>query len=149
VDWERRQLTIGSDGLTKNHEARAVDFNPELEVHLRDMVSRRDPQSPFLFPPVRGTGDKPAKTFRTSLCAARTKAGLHHFGFHDCRHHFISYAVMSGIDYMTIARWVGHKDGGVLIGRVYGHLSNEHAQRQALRLCFGPQGCETAKAASA
>jgi integrase len=63
---------------------------------------------------------------------------LQKFGFHDCRHHFISYAVMSGIDYMTIARWVGHKDGGVLIGKVYGHLSNEHAQAQAARLNFGP-----------
>jgi hypothetical protein len=27
-----------------------------------------------------------------------------HVGFHDCRHLFISYAVMSGVDYMTIAR---------------------------------------------
>jgi hypothetical protein len=46
--------------------------------------------------------------------------------------------VMSGIDYMTIARWVGHLDGGVLIGKVYGHLSNERAQAQAARLSFGP-----------
>ena len=63
---------------------------------------------------------------------------LQRFGFHDCRHHFISYAVMSGIDFMTIARWVGHKDGGILIGKVYGHLSNGHAQAQAARLNFGP-----------
>jgi len=39
---------------------------------------------------------------------------------------------------MTIARWVGHKDGGVLIGKVYGQLSNEHARAQAARLSFGP-----------
>jgi integrase len=65
-------------------------------------------------------------------------APLQKFGFHDCRHHLISYAVMSGIDYMTIARWVGHKDGGILIGKVYGHLSNEHAQTQAARMNFGP-----------
>ena len=39
---------------------------------------------------------------------------------------------------MTIARWVGHKDGGILIGKVYRHLSNEHAQAQAARLNFGP-----------
>jgi integrase len=39
---------------------------------------------------------------------------LRKFGFHDCRHHFISYSVMAGIDFMTIARWVGHKDGGIL-----------------------------------
>ena len=60
------------------------------------------------------------------------------FGFHDCRHHFISYCVMSGIDYMTIGRWVAHKDGGILIGKTYGHLSNEHARTQAARLRFGP-----------
>jgi integrase len=90
----------------------------------------------FVFPALRGGG--PAKSFRESLSTARKTADLPQFGFHDCRHHFISYCVMSGIDYMTIARWVGHKDGGVLIGRVYGHLSNEHAQRQARRLRFGP-----------
>jgi len=38
---------------------------------------------------------------------------------------------MSGIDYLTIARWVGRKDGGVLIGRVYGHLNDEPARSQA------------------
>lgn len=46
--------------------------------------------------------------------------------------------VMSGIDYMTIARWVGHQDGGILIGKVYGHLSNEHQQRMAQRIVFEP-----------
>jgi site-specific recombinase XerD len=51
-----------------------------------------------------------------------------------CRHFFISMCVMSGIDFMTIAKWVGHQDGGVLIGKVYGHLSNEQAQR----VNFGP-----------
>jgi integrase len=65
-------------------------------------------------------------------------AHLHRIGFHDCRHHFISCAVISGIDYRTIARWVGHKDGGILVGKVLGHLSNEHAQAQAARLNFGP-----------
>jgi hypothetical protein len=52
-------------------------------------------------------------------------------------HFFVSYCVMSGIDFMTIARWAGHQEGGVLIGKVYGHLSNEHAQRQAQRVNFG------------
>jgi hypothetical protein len=39
---------------------------------------------------------------------------------------------------MTIAKWVGRQDGGILIGKVYGLLSNEHAQRQAQRVNFGP-----------
>ena len=69
----------------------------------------------------------------------RKEAQLPTFGFHDCRHFFISMCVMSGIDFMTIARWVGHQDGGVLIGKVYGHLSNEHAKKQAQRIDFGPE----------
>src|SRR5207302_9738039 len=74
---------------------------------------------------------------------------LQKFGFHDLRHHFISYAVMSGVDFMTIARWVGHKDGGILIGKVYGHLANEHAQAQAARLNFGPALAVMPQAATA
>lgn len=139
VDFVNGQLTIGADGLAKNHEARTVDFNAKLEAHLRDMFARRAPDSEFLFPsPLRGDRDTSTKTFKESLDRARAAAGLPNFSFHDCRHSFISYAVMSGIDFMTIARWVGHKDGGVLIGKVYGHLSNEHAKQQARRINFQP-----------
>jgi integrase len=139
VDWKQKQLTIGSDGLSKNHRSRVVDFNAELEKHLKLMKARRAPDTEWLFPsPQRGNIDRPSKTFRETLLLARKAAKIPEFGFHDCRHFFVSYCVMSGIDFMTIARWVGHQDGGVLIGKVYGHLSNEHAQRQAQRVNFGP-----------
>jgi integrase len=71
------------------------------------------------------------------LEVARCAAGLPDFCFHDLRHYFISTCVMAGIDYLTIARWVGHRDGGVLIGRVYGHLNDEHAKKMATLLVFG------------
>jgi integrase len=176
VDFDHKLLTIGADADTKNREARRVDFNSELETHLKAMETRRAPDTKWMFPsPQRGDQDDRAKTFRESLLLTRAVSGwicqdckhiefgkdapkaclqckgmrhehkdrvlpehLQKFGFHDCRHHFISYAVMSGIDFMTIARWVGHKDGGILIGKVYGHLSNEHAQLQAARMNFGP-----------
>src|ERR1035438_1712607 len=139
VDWDRKQLTIGSDGMAKNRKARVVDFNVKLEMHLEDMKSRRAPDTQWLFPsPQRGTQDLHAKTFVETMRLVREKAKVSHFGFHDLRHYFISYCVMSGIDFMTIAKWVGHQDGGILIGKVYGHLSNEHAQRQAQRVNFGP-----------
>lgn len=137
VKWGKDQLEIGSDGLAKNGESRLVDFNPRLKAHLQEMESRRAPDSEWLFPsPQRGERDERAKSFRESLLLARAAAGAPQFGFHDCRHFFISMCVMSGIDYMTIARWVGHRDGGVLIGKVYGHLNDEHAKRQAQRICF-------------
>lgn len=135
VDWEHQILTIGAEGQTKNHRARRVDFNPSLERLLKDMLERRAPDSQWMFPsPQRGEKDLHSRTFRESLKLARVKVGLVEFGFHDCRHFFISMGVMAGIDNMTIARWVGHRDGGVLIGKVYGHLTDEHCQRQARKL---------------
>ena len=110
VDWQQRQLTIGSDGLAKNRKARVVDFNPQLEEHLRAMLERKAPDSVWLFPsPQRGAQDLPAKSFVETMRLVRTAAGSQRFGFHDLRHYFISYCVMAGIDYMTIAAWVGHQ----------------------------------------
>ena len=139
VDWQQSQITIGSDGLAKNHKSRSVDFNAKLETLLKEMLTRRAPDSEYLFPsPQRGKKDRPAKTFRETLKLARDQVGFKGFGFHHCRHFFISYCVMSGTDYMTIAKWVAHADGGILIGKVYGHLTNDHAKRQAQKLIFEP-----------
>jgi integrase len=138
VNFDHDQLTIGADGLAKNRTARVVDFNPELKELLTVMHKRRQQDSVWMFPsPQRGKKDVPVKSFRETLILARDAAQMPKFGFHDLRHFFISMCVMSGIDYMTIARWVGHRDGGVLIGKVYGHLSNEHAKRQATKVNFG------------
>jgi integrase len=151
VDFDNKQLhlrrQITSRGIEdlKNREARTVDFNPKLEAHLRDMHKRDRRVSDWLFPsPQRGKKDIPAKTFRESLTMVRAQAKMPTFNFHDCRHHFISMCVMSGIDFMTIAAWVGHKDGGVLIGKVYGHLANEHRKAMADKVNFEPVVLEKA-----
>ncbi len=181
VDFERGHVIIGAEGESKNRRPRAVDLNPQLEAHLRDMAARRQPDSDWLFPsPQRGDRDIHAQSFRETLYLACKASGVicrdcrrraiapettlecSHCGssrvdfeerllspalqairFHDLRHHFISYAVMAGIDFMTIAKWAGHQDGGVLIGKVYGHLADEHRKRQAARLSFGPSVVST------
>jgi integrase len=137
VNFDRKFLRIGADGSAKNSKARHVDFNAKLEAYLKDMAARRVPDSEWLFPsPQRGKTDRPTKTFRQSFVLARGKAGLQWVGFHDLRHYFASMAVMSGIDFKTIAEWLGHQDGGMLVARVYGHLLPEHKQRMAERLVF-------------
>lgn len=185
VHLNRRTLTIGAEGDSKNRQPRIQDLNPSLEAHLRDMEARKQPDSEWLFPsPQRGDADKPTKTFMESLRLVRNATGvvcaackrftvgeniaacshckseriekkdhilspkLRKFAFHDLRHFFISFAVMSGIDFMTIAGWVGHKDGGILIGKVYGHLADEHRKQQAARLTFSPAIVTTASAAA-
>jgi len=139
VNFERKFLRIGAGGFAKNSKARYVDFNPDLEAHLKDMAGRCSPDSEWLFPsPQRGRIDKPTKTFRDSFTVARNRAKLPWVGFHDLRHYFASMAVMAGIDFKTIAEWLGHQDGGMLVGKVYGHLLPEHKQRMAERLVFSP-----------
>jgi integrase len=135
----RRQVTPKGVKPLKNKEARSVDLNPKLRALLEDMKKRNGDVSQWIFPsPQRGDKDIPARTFKESLTLARDAAKMPNFNFHDCRHHFISMCVMSGIDFMTIAAWVGHKDGGVLIGKVYGHLANEHREAMAEKVNFGP-----------
>jgi integrase len=103
----RRQITTRGIEDLKNSEARVVDFNPKLKAHLIKMKTGSLNVSQWLFPsPQRGEKDIPAKTFTESLELVRERAELPTFGFHDCRHHFISMCVMSGIDFMTIAAWV-------------------------------------------
>ena len=41
---------------------------------------------------------------------------------------------MAGLDYMTIAGWLGHKDGGMLVAKIYGHLSDKHKAKAAAKL---------------
>ena len=85
MQWRvKNEAGIGADGSSKNCKARYVDFNPDLERHLRDMESRRAPDTEWLFPsPQRGSKDIPAKTLRDSFKMARTKAELAWVGFHD------------------------------------------------------------------
>ena len=137
VDFGNGRITIGADGLSKNGEVRTVEFNPELEALLREMHARRAPDCSWIFPsPQRKERDEHARSFRESLKAARKVAKLEWVGFHDLRHYFCSICVMTGIDFMTIAAWLGHKDGGILVGKVYGHLLDEHRQKAAKLVRF-------------
>ena len=43
--------------------------------------------------------------------------------FHSLRHTAITLMLQDGMDAGTIARIIGHSDGGALIHRVYGHVT--------------------------
>jgi integrase len=138
VDLPGKLLCIGADGSSKNSKPRYVDLNADLEAHLQDMHSRRAPDTEWLFPsPQRGENDRPAKTLRESFNIVRQKAELGWVGFHDLRHYFASRAVMAGIDFKTIAEWLGHQDGGVLLCKVHSHLLDGHKREMARKLVFG------------
>jgi integrase len=136
VDFRNCLLTIGSDGMSKNAKPRTIEFNGELKRHLNDVHSRRAESSQWIFPAKRTGGLDCIKSFRCHLNRVFARTDIQRFGFHHLRHFFASTCVMSGIDFTTVARWLGHSDGGALLAKTYSHLSDEHARFQAESLKF-------------
>jgi len=131
VDFQNKVLVFKGVN-TKNGQTRRVDFNTKLQSHLKSMFARKTSDS--LFPSTRT--DNPVTSFKTILRKIRTDLDFPFLTLHLLRHYFVSVCVMAGIDFLTIAKWVGHQDGGVLIGKTYGHLSREHTIRMAKKLTF-------------
>ena len=126
VEFSRNRIHIGADGLSKNGKSRYVEMSEGLRVHLENMDSKSH-CDPRLFT---------ESSYRSSLEIAREIAGLDWVGFHDFRRHFVSQCVMSGIDFATIANWVGHSDSGALLARKYTFLHSQHVVSQAKKLQF-------------
>jgi hypothetical protein len=49
---------------------------------------------------------------------------------------FATRCIESGVDILTVSRWLGHQDGGALCMKTYGHLRDEHSRVQALKVAF-------------
>ena len=95
-----------------------MNLTPELNILVKEMLATRPPDSSFLFPsPQRGPKDISAHSLRESFRLVRGKARMPWVGFHDFRHFFASQCVMAGVDFMTIAAWLGHSDGAFLWAR--------------------------------
>jgi integrase len=71
-----------------------------------------------------------------ALTAACAKTEAYRITHHDLRHLFATRCIESGVDIPTVSRWLGHKDGGALAMRTYGHLRDEHSQNMAAKVSF-------------
>jgi Fic family protein len=54
-------------------------------------------------------------------CATK-KLGMKRITHHDLRHFFATRCIENGVDIPTVSRWLGHKDGGALAMKTYGHM---------------------------
>jgi integrase len=129
VDFEHSRFVVtGGELGTKNHEARTVPLFPALRQFLEKLSADRKPAASD-----RIIGIANAKTAIGTAC---TSAELHQFTHHSMRHYFVSNAIEAGIDFKTIAAWVGHRDGGLLVAKTYGHLRDTHSVEMAKRMTF-------------
>jgi integrase len=128
IDWQRREVIVRGDPDTgtKNSESRRVPLIPDMALLLERMAEGR-PRSGRILEATR---------CNESLTRACRELGLKRITHHDLRHLFATRCIESGVDVPTVARWLGHRDGGALAMRTYGHLRNEHSQAMAQRVRF-------------
>lgn len=115
---------------TKKGEPDQVPVPPAAQRVLDKLCD--EAQSDWLFPNRWLTG--PINDIDAAFKRAKRKAGITDFRFHDIRHTAISYMIMAGVDYFTIAQLAGHTTP-TMIEQRYGHLSPKH--RQASSVLFG------------
>ena len=131
VDFEGGEIVVRGDAKTgtKNWELRRVPLIPDASALFHRMRSERPGES------------LDAKVFRVAECQkaldrACKKVGADRITHHDLRHLFATRCIESGVDIPTVSRWLGHKDGGALAMKTYGHLRREHSIAQAQRVTF-------------
>jgi integrase len=133
LDSEKGEIVVRGDPetATKNWEVRRVPLIPDARALFERMRAER-------------LGERlNAKVFLVGECQkaldrACKKVGADRITHHDLRHLFATRCIESGVDVPTVSRWLGHKDGGALAMKTYGHLRREHSIAQAQRVTFMP-----------
>lgn len=129
VNFEKNTLMVsGGETGTKNHEARVIPMTSALQSHLKKLKAESQP-----------TDDQPISHIASAkkcLETACKRLSYPKYSHHDFRHFFATTCIEAGVDIPTVSRWLGHKDGGALAMRVYGHLRQEHSTLMVQRVCF-------------
>jgi integrase len=133
-DFERGEIIVrGSPetGLKGRHagETRNVPMIPDMRKLLERMRSERPDES-------QETPVMRVFECQKSINRASKLLGIKRITHHDLRHLFATRCIESGVDIPTVSRWLGHKDGGALAMKTYGHLRNEHSQKMAQKVTF-------------
>lgn len=129
VDLERGRITLHK---TKNGHPRDVPMIPECR-RLIETMKRGNPSVSPTLPVLR------VKACLGFLEKACQEVGAPRMTHHDLRHLFATTLIESGVDIPTVAKIMGHQDGGALAMKVYGHLRDEHAQSAMLKVSFGSE----------
>jgi integrase len=131
-DFEKGEITVLGDPATgtKNWEIRRVPMIPDMRRLLERLQKERG-EAQFLNNPVMLVHE-----CQGAINTACTKLGIARFTHHDLRHLFATRCIESGVDIPTVSRWLGHKDGGALAMKVYGHLRDQHSATMAQKVSF-------------
>ena len=140
-NFEKGEILVrGETGTgTKNSEVRRLPMISDM-VSLLTRLRQARPGEPSSFPVMK------VKECQKAMDRAARLVGMPRITHHDLRHLFATRCIESGVDVPTVSRWLGHKDGGALAMKTYGHLRDEHSVNMARKVTFGtaPQSAEPA-----
>lgn len=134
VDFQRLKIKVRGDPITgtkgnKGQRPREVPMIADARQLLKKIRKERPDEPPE-------TSILQQRTARKALAHACLRLGIAKLSHHDLRHLFATRCIESGVDIPTVSRWLGHKDGGALAMRVYGHLRDQHSQTMAGKVKF-------------
>ncbi|MGK0187941.1 MAG: integrase [Verrucomicrobiales bacterium] len=111
---------------TKNRRVPMIDEIKLLLERIRNSRPEDTADSPVLL----------VNESQKAMDRAAEEVGMPRITHHDLRHLFATTCIESGVDIPTVSKWLGHKDGGALAMKVYGHLRNEHSLAAARLVSF-------------
>jgi integrase len=131
-DFEKGEINVLGDPVTgtKNWEIRRVPMIPDMRLLLERIRGERG-ENEFLANPVMRVHE-----CQGAINSACKSLGITRFTHHDLRHLFATRCIESGVDIPTVSRWLGHKDGGALAMKTYGHLRDQHSNEMAQKVTF-------------
>ena len=124
LKWEQVDLRHGFIllDITKNGERREIPIDDTLRELFSSMP--HSIESIFVFTDRNGN---PYKEVKRGFNAAKLKAEIRDFRFHDLRHTFASHLVMAGVDITSVKELLGHKSLAMTMR--YSHLSQGHKRK--------------------
>jgi integrase len=130
-DFSKNVITVIGDPVTstKNREIRHVPMIPDMQKLLGRLRAANPDASP-------GTPVMLVRQCQRAMNRAAKIIGMSRITHHDLRHLFATRCIESGVDIPTVSRWLGHKDGGALAMKVYGHLRDQHSTEMAQKVIF-------------
>ncbi len=130
-DFDKKEIVVRGDPETgtKNWTIRRVPMIPDM-IELLSRLRAERPDETASQPVMR------VRECQIAINSACKKLGIARFTHHDLRHLFATLCIESGVDIPTVSRWLGHKDGGALAMKVYGHLRDQHSVAMAQRVTF-------------
>jgi integrase len=133
-DFERGTIMLRGHPETglKNRrpgEVRQVPIIPEMREFLERLQQERGEAWPT-------SSVMRVRECQKAMDRAAKIVGMSRITHHDLRHLFATRCIESGVDIPTVSRWLGHKVGGALAMKVYGHLRDQHSVEMAQKVTF-------------